>query len=78
MKTLKSFEMIYREMFQPQFFATAMPKDERPRRVKILILEKLPEDNYHLLKYIVQFLSRVRFVGFFFINNLVAKERVMK
>lgn len=37
----------------------ALSKDERPRRVKILVLEKLPEDNYHLLKYIVQFLSKV-------------------
>lgn len=36
-----------------------LSKDERPRKVKILVLEKLPEDNYQLLKYIVQFLSRV-------------------
>ncbi|KAJ8868027.1 hypothetical protein PR048_031836 [Dryococelus australis] len=34
-------------------------KDERPRYVKILILEKLPEDNYQVLKYIFQFLSKV-------------------
>lgn len=34
-------------------------KDEKPRHVKILILEKLPEDNYQVLKYIVQFLSKV-------------------
>lgn len=37
----------------------ALPKDERPRHVKILILEKLPLDNYHLLKYLIQFLSKV-------------------
>lgn len=35
-------------------------KEERPRYVKILILEKLPEDNYQVLKYIVQFLSKVK------------------
>ncbi|CAH1396877.1 unnamed protein product [Nezara viridula] len=34
-------------------------KDERPRHVKILILEKLPEDNYKILKYIIQFLAKV-------------------
>lgn len=38
----------------------ALAKDERPRKVKILILEKLPLDNYQLLKYIVQFLSKVK------------------
>uniref|UniRef100_A0A0V0GA13 Putative cdc42 rho gtpase-activating protein n=1 Tax=Triatoma dimidiata TaxID=72491 RepID=A0A0V0GA13_TRIDM len=37
----------------------SISKDERPRHVKILILEKLPEDNYKVLKYIVQFLSKV-------------------
>ncbi|EEB11750.1 Rho-GTPase-activating protein, putative [Pediculus humanus corporis] len=34
-------------------------KDERLRHVTILIREKLPEDNYHILKYIVQFLAKV-------------------
>lgn len=42
------------------FYISALPKDERPRQVKILILEKLPLDNYHLLKYLIQFLSKVR------------------
>uniref|UniRef100_A0A146M8A5 Rho GTPase-activating protein 1 n=2 Tax=Lygus hesperus TaxID=30085 RepID=A0A146M8A5_LYGHE len=37
----------------------SISKDERPRHVKILILEKLPMDNYQVLKYIVQFLSKV-------------------
>ncbi|XP_031771452.1 rho GTPase-activating protein 1 isoform X3 [Apis florea] len=46
---------LYDEITQFQ----ALLKDERPRRVKILVLEKLPEDNYKVLKYIVQFLSRV-------------------
>ncbi|XP_013189137.1 rho GTPase-activating protein 1 [Amyelois transitella] len=32
----------------------------KPRRVKILILEKLPLDNYKLLKYIIQFLWKVQ------------------
>lgn len=34
-------------------------KEERSRAVKIMILEKLPEDNYRTLKYIMQFLSKV-------------------
>ncbi|OXU26243.1 hypothetical protein TSAR_016906 [Trichomalopsis sarcophagae] len=51
---LMTYEL-YDEITQFQ----TLSKDERPRRVKILILEKLPEDNYQLLKYIVQFLSRV-------------------
>ncbi|KAG8313640.1 Rho GTPase-activating protein 1 [Homalodisca vitripennis] len=38
---------------------SGISKDERPRHVKILILEKLPEDNYQVLKYIVRFLSKV-------------------
>nr|CAD7593046.1 unnamed protein product [Timema genevievae] len=46
---------LYDEITQFQ----SLPKDERPRHVKILILEKLPEDNYRVLKYIVQFLSKV-------------------
>ncbi|KAK7604372.1 hypothetical protein V9T40_005558 [Parthenolecanium corni] len=37
----------------------SLPKDKRPWHVKILILERLPEDNYQLLKYIVCFLSKV-------------------
>ncbi|XP_060521020.1 rho GTPase-activating protein 8 isoform X2 [Cylas formicarius] len=34
-------------------------KDEQLRQVSILVMEKLPEDNYKLLKYIISFLSRV-------------------
>lgn len=49
-------------------FYLALSKDERPRRVKILVLEKLPEDNYQVLKYIVQFLSRV---NYYFINYII-------
>ncbi|CAH2103647.1 unnamed protein product [Euphydryas editha] len=33
---------------------------EKPRQVKILILERLPLDNYKLLKYIFQFLWKVQ------------------
>ncbi|XP_043286655.1 rho GTPase-activating protein 1 [Venturia canescens] len=51
---LMTYEL-YDEITQFQ----TLSKDERPRKVKILVLEKLPEDNYTLLKYIVQFLSRV-------------------
>jgi Rho GTPase-activating protein 1 len=36
-----------------------LAKEERSRTVKIMILEKLPEDNYRTLKYIMQFLSKV-------------------
>uniref|UniRef100_A0A1B6HD14 Rho-GAP domain-containing protein n=2 Tax=Homalodisca liturata TaxID=320908 RepID=A0A1B6HD14_9HEMI len=46
---------LYDEITQFQ----SISKDERPRHVKILILEKLPEDNYQVLKYIVRFLSKV-------------------
>ncbi|XP_054278809.1 rho GTPase-activating protein 8-like [Macrosteles quadrilineatus] len=46
---------LYDEITQFQ----SVPNDERPRHVKILILEKLPEDNYQVLKYIVRFLSKV-------------------
>ncbi len=28
--------------------------------VKVVILERLPEDNYAVLKYLVQFLAKVR------------------
>lgn len=34
-------------------------KDEQRRKVSILLMEKLPEDNYKVLKYIIGFLSRV-------------------
>ncbi|KAL1130624.1 hypothetical protein AAG570_011866 [Ranatra chinensis] len=51
---LMTFDL-YDEITQFQ----SLSKDERPRHVKILILEKLPEDNYQVLKYIVQFLSKV-------------------
>lgn len=37
-----------------------LDKEARSRAVKIMVLEKLPEDNYRILKYIVQFLSKVR------------------
>lgn len=46
------------------FNIAGLLKDERPRQVKILILEKLPEDNYQVLKYIVQFLSKVLLQSF--------------
>lgn len=32
---------------------------DKPRKVKILILERLPLDNYKLLKYVFQFLWKV-------------------
>jgi Rho GTPase-activating protein 1 len=41
----------------------SLSKEERSRAVKIMILEKLPEDNYRTLKYIMQFLSKVIYVS---------------
>lgn len=37
---------------------------DKPRRVKILILERLPLDNYKLLKYVFQFLWKVYILYF--------------
>lgn len=51
---LMTFDL-YDEITQFQTLA----RDDRPKQVKILILEKLPEDNYQILKYLVQFLSKV-------------------
>jgi len=34
-------------------------KDQQLRTASILVMEKLPEDNYKILKYIISFLSRV-------------------
>lgn len=39
---------------------TGLNKEERAQMVKTLILERLPEDNYILLKYLAQFLAKVR------------------
>ena len=36
-----------------------MPKSERGSIVKSLVLEKLPEDNYTVLKFIIHFLGKV-------------------
>ena len=36
-----------------------MPKSERGTIVKSLVLEKLPEDNYTVLKFIIHFLGKV-------------------
>ncbi|KAG8222334.1 hypothetical protein J437_LFUL001877 [Ladona fulva] len=36
-----------------------LSKEERSQMLKVIILEKLPEDNYIVLKYIMQFLSKV-------------------
>ncbi|CAF4749295.1 unnamed protein product [Pieris macdunnoughi] len=41
-----------------KFQAWEIPK--KPRKVKILVLEKLPVDNYKILKYIMQFLWKVQ------------------
>ncbi|XP_077302594.1 rho GTPase-activating protein 1-like [Arctopsyche grandis] len=51
---IMTFEL-YEEITQFQTW----PKEDKPRKVKILILEKLPIDNYKLLKYIMQFLWKV-------------------
>ncbi|XP_030753735.1 rho GTPase-activating protein 1 isoform X1 [Sitophilus oryzae] len=46
---------LYDEIMQFQSFS----KEEQLRNVSILVMEKLPEDNYKTLKYIIDFLSRV-------------------
>lgn len=51
---LMTFDL-YDEIVQFQ----SISKDERLRHVSLLIREKLPEDNYHILKFIVQFLAKV-------------------
>ncbi|CAG9761830.1 unnamed protein product [Ceutorhynchus assimilis] len=51
---LLTFEL-YDEIMQFQSWS----KDEQLRNVSILVMEKLPEDNYKVLKYIIGFLSRV-------------------
>ncbi|XP_057671604.1 rho GTPase-activating protein 8 isoform X1 [Diorhabda carinulata] len=51
---LLTFEL-YDEILQFQ----SWNNDERLRLVSILVMEKLPEDNYKVLKYIIRFLSRV-------------------
>ena len=35
------------------------PKEERSRNVTQLIREKLPEENYELFKYLIEFLVKV-------------------
>lgn len=41
------------------FFVLDWPKEDRSRNVTQLIRERLPEENYELFKYIVEFLVRV-------------------
>ncbi|KAG7313210.1 hypothetical protein JYU34_000309 [Plutella xylostella] len=47
---------LYDEILQFQSWSNK----EKPRQVKILILERLPLDNYKLLKYVIQFLWQVQ------------------
>lgn len=35
------------------------PKEERPRNVKLMLREKLPEENYAVFKYLIEFLVKV-------------------
>ena len=42
-------------------FEIGLNKEERTMMVKMLILEKLPEDNYTVLKYLTRFLAKVCF-----------------
>ncbi|XP_074026716.1 rho GTPase activating protein at 68F isoform X6 [Leptinotarsa decemlineata] len=46
---------LYEEILQFQ----SWNKEEQLRSVSIMVMEKLPEDNYQVLKYIIKFLSRV-------------------
>lgn len=47
------------DLYDEILLFSTLNKDERSRYVKILILEKLPTDNYTLLKYLVTFLSTI-------------------
>lgn len=40
-------------------YITGVSKSERVGNIKQIVLEKLPEDNYLVLKFIVNFLSKV-------------------
>lgn len=50
-----------------------LSKDERALVVKTLILERLPEDNYVLLKYLAQFLAKVIYSIRFVVYALLIK-----
>lgn len=54
-------------------FFTAWKKEEQFRQVSILVLEKLPLENYKVLKYIISFLSRVKLK-----NNFIFVETLQK
>ncbi len=41
------------------FLRADLSKEERAQMVKTVVLERLPEDNYVVLKYVVQFLAKV-------------------
>ncbi|CAG0881552.1 unnamed protein product [Darwinula stevensoni] len=47
------------ELFETIVHFCDLPRDDRPSLVKNLILERLPMDNYTVLKYVAQFLSKV-------------------
>ena len=42
-------------------FISGLNKSERAMALKKITLEKLPEDNYVVLKFLVNFLSKVSF-----------------
>ena len=42
-----------------------LSKEERAQMVKTVVLERLPEDNYVVLKYVVQFLAKVSNASYF-------------
>ena len=43
----------------PYCMTTALAMDERMTEMRRLLHDELPEDNYFLLKYILQFLNEV-------------------
>ena len=49
----------FRCAFRLLWRSTGLSKEERAQMVKTVILERLPEDNYVVLKHIVQFLAKV-------------------
>ncbi|XP_018318787.1 rho GTPase-activating protein 1 [Agrilus planipennis] len=51
--------LLTHELYDEVMLFQSWSRDEQLRQVSILVMEKLPEDNYKILKYIINFLSKV-------------------
>ena len=73
---IKSVDFYSRIKIDQSEFLEGLDKEERTIMVNTLILEKLPEDNYTVLKYLTQFLAKVcdfflHFVFMIYLNIVV-------